>query len=215
MKAPAETHRTVQIHALSARREALAVGRAIFFLLYASAFVLSAELRAAPAGSEPLVLSSFERRFHDLDAEGQRIFRVLREGVSEAESRRDRRGAWPSVEELASEGIPPFAPDPLDRARYSWVRRTSDAVINYVGTPAPGTGREAVVVLITEPEPGTPIDPLAPVDEVHHRLADGAMLHVSVWMGPPLDADGAREAMRVLPLEKGFKQIVTSSARAP
>lgn len=212
MSAPAGSPRTVQIHSPSAARETSMVARALFFLLYGSALVLSAEIRGG-GSAEAAPSSIFERRFQDLDAADQRLYRALREGMIEAESRRSAKGAWPGVASLAQEGIPPFAADPLDHARYTWTARIGATVSNYIGTPAADSGRKALVVVITEPEPGTPSDPLAPVDEVHHRLADGAMIHVTVWMGPPLAE--ANAPLSVLPIEQGYQQILATAAKAP
>jgi hypothetical protein len=212
MSAPAGTPRTVQIASPSAGRESAMVARAVFFLVYASALLISGQSQAQ-RGAEAAPLSAFERSFHDLDAPDQRLYRALREGMIEAEARRSTTGAWPAVEALAKEGIPPFAPDPIDRARYVWTAQRGKLTSNYVGTPSEESGRKTVVVVITEPEPGTPSDPLAPVDEVHHRLGDGAMIHVTVWMGPPLPTTG--EPLSVLPIERGYQQIVNTSGKAP
>jgi hypothetical protein len=46
---------------------------------------------------------------------------------------------------------------------------------------------------------------------VHHRLQNGTMIHVNVWMGPALPE--AREAFGLLPPELGYKQIIGSVTR--
>jgi hypothetical protein len=190
------------------------VARAAFHILYWSAILISGQLHGLGSGAaEAAPPSPFERRFQDLDAPDQRLYQAIREGVAEAEARRSATGEWPSIESLAAEGIPPFAEDPIDKAHYVFKTVKNKTVIDYLGTPAPGSGREAVMVVITEPEPGTAKDPLARVDEVHHRLADGTMIHVTVWMGPLIELP--REPLSVLPLEQGWKQILIASTAAP
>ena len=192
------------------------MARAVFHVLYWSALVISAETYAHAPG-EPqraaaqAVASPFERRFQDLPAADQRLYRAIQEGVVEAERTRSSTGRWPGVEELGRAGVPPFAPDPLDAAGYKWLSVQTGPKVDYIGVPRPGSGREAFFAVIVEPDPGDPNDPLAPVDEIHHRLGDGRMIHVTVWMGPPL-AD-TREAFSLLPPEKGYRQVVSTTPR--
>lgn len=175
---------TREVASPSARAETWLVARAAFFIAYGSALWVSAETHAAaPVVAPPL--APFERRASDLAPEDQRVHRALQEGIVEAERRRSTTGRWPSAEDLAREAIPPFAPDPLDRARFSWSTVTSGAVVNYLGVPRADPARASFMVIIVEPDPGALPDPAAPVDETHHRLADGTMIQVSVWMGPP------------------------------
>jgi hypothetical protein len=206
--------RTVEVRPPSARAETRAVARAAFHIVYWSALFISAQTRAAGAGlAAEAPASPFERRFQDLPGEDQRLFRGLQEGVVEAERARSATGRWPSVEALGRAGVPPFAPDPLDRARYTWQQVQTGPKVDYVGTPAPGSGREAFFAVIVEPDPGTPNDPLLRADEIHHRLGDGTMIHVSIWTGPPLAEAG--EAFSLLPPEKGYRQVLAGSREAP
>ena len=78
--------------------------------------------------------------------------------------------------------------------------------VNYIGTPEAASKRETFVLIVTEPDPGTAIDPSAQVDDVHHRLADGSMIHVTVWIGPALAPNG--RAVAVLPPDQGYQQIL-------
>ena len=210
---PAPIARTHLITPPSARVESWAVARALFHIAYWSALLVSAQTYvppwradAAPVRREP---SPFERRFQDLPPADQRIFRSLQEGVAEAERVRSATGRWPSVDTLATKGVPPFAPDPIDRARYAWLGVQTGTRVDYIGTPAVGSGREAFFAVIVEPEPGTAPDPLVSVDEVHHRLDDGTMIHVTLWMGPPL-ADTS-EAFALLPPERGYRQVLSGT----
>lgn len=201
-RTPLNEARTVLVRPPSARGETWFVARAAFHILYWSALVISAETYAPGASSAAAVQRSpFAVAFQDLDPEGQRLYRAVREGIAEAERRREASGRWPRVEDLAREGVPPFAPDPIDRARYAWSFAQRGPVVNYVGAPVTG---KTFLVLIAEPDPGTAPDPGAVVDEVHHRLADGTMIHVNVWIGPGIST---RDAVAVVPVEDGWREI--------
>ncbi len=199
--------RTVVVRSPSARRETILVLRALFHIVFWSAVLIALErgtvARNAPGGGGA-TLTGEELFFRDLDPEGQRLFRAIGEGVVEAEAARSRTGEWPSVEELARRGIPPFAVDPIDRAGYRWRLLQEGTTVNYFGLARdPGGPTYAIVVL--EPEPDAPIDPRQVTDEIHHRLADGTLLHVSIWTAP-----GARDASRALsapPVEEGWRRI--------
>ncbi|APR86629.1 Hypothetical protein A7982_11978 [Minicystis rosea] len=201
--------RTHEVRPPSARAETAMVARAAFHIVYWAALVVSAQTYdpARPQGSVASPPSPFERRFPELATDDQRMYRAIQEGVAEAERRRSRSGRWPSPAALAREGVLPFAEDPIDRAGYTWSFAHTGPVVNYVGTPAPGSGREAFAVIVTEPDPGTALDPSAQVDDVHHRLADGQMIHVTVWMGPPLGP--LRDAVGVLAPDQGYKQVLS------
>lgn len=200
--------RTHEIRPPSARAETWAVARAVFHIVYWSALLISGQAAASGNGtaSAPPTLAPLERRFADLEAADQRLFRELREGMAEAEAARSLGGAWPSAAALGTRGVPPFAEDPIDRARYRWTSLSAKTVTNYLGTPDPASGRPTFLVIVTEPDPGTAIDPAATVDEIHHRLGDGTMIHVTVWTGPDLGPLPA--PVSVPDLERGFRQIV-------
>ena len=202
--------RTHEIRPPETRAETAMVARAAFHIVYWAALVVSAQTYdpARPAGAVTASAPSpFERRFPELGPDDQRMYRAIQEGIAEAERRRSATGRWPSADALAGEGVPPFAADPLDRARYAWSFVRTGPVVNYVGTPGPGSGRETFAVIVTEPDPGTASDPSAQVDDVHHRLADGQMIHVTVWMGPPLGP--LRDAVGVLAPDQGYKQVLS------
>ena len=194
---------TREVRPPSARGEGAMAARLAFHVAYWAMLLASAETYAA-GGAAKSAPSPFEVRFQQLSNANQRIYREVQEGVLEAERVRSSTGRWPGADELASDGVAPFAPDPIDRARHTWITVRGGTAVNYVGTEA--GGREALWMLAVEPDPGTPKDPTAPVDEVHHRLADGTMIHVTVWLGPP-PAPGAA-AVATLPPDLGYKQIV-------
>jgi hypothetical protein len=204
---------SLRVEPPSSRAETIGVARAAFHIVFWSALFVSAQTSpsAGAAPNDKPVASPYERRFQDLPFADQRTFRSVQEGLAEAERLRATSGAWPTVEELARRGVPPFAPDPLDRARYTWRFFHAGPNVDYVGTPDASSGREAFFVILAEPDPGTLDDPRARVDEVHHRLQNGPMIHAYIWMGPPLA--NVTAAFSVLPVENGYRQILTGQAR--
>jgi hypothetical protein len=114
-----------------------------------------------------------------LSASDQQLFRTLRQGLLAAEVDRARTGAWPEPEALAGRGVPPFTSGDAG-APYEWTRLQQGAIVNYFGRPR-DTAAPAWLLEIQEPEPGMRPD-TAPVDEEHHRLPDGTMVHTYVWM---------------------------------
>ena len=202
--------RTVVVRSPSARREAGLVLRAVFHIVFWSGLVIGVERGTTHAGTSAVSAGPQtvgEVAFGSLDQGQQLVFRQLKEGMIEAEADRSRTGKWPAAEELARRLVPPFAPDPTDKARYRWTELARGTVLNYVGAPDPASGRPTFVVVVVEPDPGTPIDPQAQTDEIHHRLADGTMLHVYVWTAP-----GVRPIQQVLAApapEDGWQRITT------
>ena len=175
----------VIVQSPSLLRETAGVVRAVVHIVFWSALLMGAtwfRRDTAGAGRAPQVAVD-EVAFRELDPEAQRLYRACLEGLTEAEDVRSRVGDWPTVAALAARAIPPFAPDPLDHAGYTWTMLRDGTLINYVGAPDAASKRPTFVISILEPDPGTPIDPQAYVDETHHKLRDGTLLHVSVWVG--------------------------------
>jgi hypothetical protein len=197
--------RTVEVRSPSAAREAGNVIRAVLHIAFWSAALLGASWKHAArdaTGGAKSATSVDEIAFRDLPGEDQRIYRNVLDGLVEAEDARVRDKAWPGVEALAARRIPPFAPDPVDQGKYSWKKLQSGGLVNYVGAPA-AAGRPTVLVVALEPLPGEPADPQAVVDETHHRLADGTMIHVSIWIGGA--APGA--AIQAPAYEDGWRRV--------
>jgi hypothetical protein len=178
------------------------VGGALFHVVFWSAFVIFAHPKQAAAEA----LLPFERRFSDLDVEGQRLVKNIK-----AEARRSKTGQWPEPEVLAAAAVPPFARDPLDRAGYVFKLVKQGSTINYVGAPREGSNREAFVVVITEPGPGTPPDPQVQEDEIHHRLGNGTMIHVGIWTGPRVE--DKRLPLAAPNPDEGFRQVLVGPVR--
>jgi hypothetical protein len=147
--------------------------------------------------------------FRNLPSAEQRIFREMQEGVSEALLRRGAEGTWPLVEALAGDGIPPFAPDVLDRTALRWERRSDGLTTAYVGTPTADRDASAFLILIVEPTPGGSEQPTPSViDEEHQLLPDGTLLHVTYWTraGAAVPAGVAAD-----PALQGWRQIRINS----
>lgn len=123
-------------------------------------------------------LLPYQALARDLPGSDQQMFRSLREGLLIAETDRARTGAWPEPSSLARRGIAPFNQS-SGGAEYEWSRLQQGAIINYLGQPR-DPAQLAWLLEIQEPEAGMPPDP-APLDEEHHRLPDGTMLHTYVW----------------------------------
>jgi len=177
--------RTVIVQSPSALRETGGVVRAVIHITVWSALLMGASWfpHRNDGAARPAATAVDEVAFRELDSEAQRIYRQTLDGLTEAEDVRSRAGEWPPVEALAARNVPPFATDPIDHAGYRWRLLRDGTLVNYVGTPSVA-GKPTYVIAVLEPDPGTPIDPQTPVDETHHKLRDGTILHVSVWTGP-------------------------------
>jgi hypothetical protein len=172
-------HRTVQ-HGASAsagwreRMGVLVVGGGIV-----SVIAVYLALNAAADRDAARDLLPYQTLARTLPEADQRLFRALRQGLLTAEAERARSAAWPEAAALAAQGVAPFAPA-SDGTHYEWSRLQQGAIINYFGQPRDPSA-PAWLLEIQEPEPGMPPD-TAPIDEEHHRLPDGTMVHTYVWM---------------------------------
>ena len=153
----------------------------------------------------------FQKLIADRPFDEQRVFRELQEGLLEAERMRSTENAWPTTSALADGGIPPFAADPTRRRAYDWRLNRNGTLVNYLGLPKDHDG-PAWLIVVLEPEPGVPPDqPFE--DQEHHRLLNGAMLHVSTWT----HANGRAVADRIvrMPQTEGWIQLFAVSASTP
>jgi hypothetical protein len=143
------------------------------------------------------------------------------------------------------------------RRFYRWQLRQEGPIVNYLGLPADRRD-PAFLLLVQEPDPGAPADGSLPggpaggagqaqgaraitggaavagaagaqaTDEVHHRLADGTLLHVSIWLREaPAAAAGAGAAGRsvaaddpgrdpgliAVPYARGWSQVLVGATR--
>jgi hypothetical protein len=195
----------------SAAAETGNVVRAVFWIGFWSAIAIAAV--HAPkhgAGGDGAAhgVQYDELAVDALPAAEQRLYRLLREGVSTAERTRGRTGTWPEVDALVARGVAPFV-DPIDRAGYTWTRLAAGATVNYAGVPDAASGLATFLVVVLEPEPGAPPDPTAVPDAVHHRMPDGTMVHVMIWRAP--GARAVSEAVAAPRVEDGWRRVIPTS----
>lgn len=152
---------------------ALAAGIVSVVAVY---LALNAATGSDDATRRLLPYQTLARRLPEPD---QRMFTAIRSGLLAAESDRARTSVWPDPSALAARGIGPFAAA-ADAAGYQWMRFQQGAITNYFGRPRDASAA-AWLLEIQEPEPGMLPDP-APTDDEHHRLPDGTVLHIYVWM---------------------------------
>lgn len=126
-------------------------------------------------------LLPYQMLVRDLVSADQAMVGVLKQSLLDAEMLRTVTGLWPEAPAVKS--LPRNAPGgdtSLPAAAYAWKRSSVGVVQHYLGLPAEDVSAAAWLIVIREPEPGVPTDS-APNDEEHHRLADGTVLHVSIW----------------------------------
>jgi hypothetical protein len=206
-----EPIRTEEVLPPSASGETRLVLRAAAAIVFGSLFLIGLHARDAGPGGGPRAgdLAPFQILFRDAPAPVQLMFRELQEGVTEAENARAAVGRWPATETLAAQGVPPFAGAAVATPAYRWRLVRDGVYVNYLGAPAPGSSAATFLVLIQEPDPGS-VEPAAaapPPDELHHRLADGTRLQVSIWFRPSgsLAPDGVAITR---PFVEGWTQVL-------
>ncbi|HVV84484.1 MAG TPA: hypothetical protein VHE35_15555 [Kofleriaceae bacterium] len=213
LPAEAERVRIVEVRPPSVAEETRLAVVAVLQIAFWSAIVIGAEYgevhRHDGAGGPKIEVNYDEVAFKTLPPEDQRLSGLIGEGMTSLELERSRAKAWPTVETMAGQGVPPFARDPIDRGAYTWTLLHDGTLTDYVGVPAPGSGRASFAIVFIEPEPGTPVDPNALVDEVHHRLSDGTMIHASFWRGPT--GSTLTAATDRPPPEDGWRRVTRGS----
>jgi len=197
-----EPARTVVVVGPSGRNERQFVLRA-GTLVAICGLLLAA--RSGPSGSTSGDLAPYQVRLVELAPSEQRIARELREGLTEAETSRARDGRWPEVAALASDGVPPFAVDPLAPDLH-WTLTRDGSTLNYLGVS--DRGGPSYLLVVQEPEPGNGDPPGTPPDDVHHVLRDGTILHVYACVR---DGAPSSTAPTSRPWLDGWKQIVADS----
>jgi len=157
-------------------------------------------------------LTPFQMLVRDLVGPEQLMFGRLQQAVSEAEALRAQTGRWP--EPAALGGLPALLPtgdESIPSSAYKWTRTQEGFVVNYLAVPLDDDAAAAWLLRIQEPDPNTPLD-VAPNDEVHHRLPDGTVLHVTIWT----HRFGGRvsPAFTLQPELSGWTQLLTAPVRA-
>ena len=184
----AQAMRDESIEPLSVRHELLAVVRVAMAITFAIWLYLANNPFGAAGGDlTKRALLPYQAFARDRAPEDQRMFRELQVALIEAETIRSTKGSWPTADDLAAEGIEPFAVNPAIKGpRYSWQTLRLGRIVNYLGVPdAAGT---TWLIWLQEPDPSAP-EAFRP-DEEHHQLLDGSVIHVAIWSR----ASGPREA---------------------
>ena len=201
--------REVVVQPPSLRDEGAWVFMAGVFVLVCVAYTVAFERvgSADRTGAPSTEVLPYQVLFRDLPGAQQRTFRAMQEGALEALPRRAVADAWPAVDALAADGIPPFAPDVLDKAGLRWSLRRSGLLWEYVGVPS-APDAPAFLISIQEPDPVSGEKPVpGVVDEEHRLLPDGRLLHVTYWVG----RTDARPDPILDPALRGWKQIRVAS----
>lgn len=202
--------RTVDVLPPSASGEGRLVFQAMGAIVFGALLVVGLHGSQGSSVAAP-GLAPFQTLFRDAAPGVQRLFRETQEGLAEAERVRAASGQWPSPAVLAGQAIPPFA----DAApAYAWRLARDGRTFAYVGAPS-SVGRAdtpSFLAVIQEPPPGysETVPPNAPPDETHHRLADGTLLHVTLWFR----ADGADlrdDAVMTQPFAAGWTQVLAGA----
>jgi uncharacterized protein DUF6162 len=209
--------RTVDIVPPSRNDEAAWVLMAAGFVLLGMIYTYAFQREAAQHGARGATggLLPHQVLFRDLPSAEQRMFRAMQEGAGEALRLRAERGAWPSTDALATAGVPPFAPDVLDKSGYRWSGRSEGLLTDYVGVPGRAQGAPAFLLFIQEPDPVTGERPPPPsvIDEEHQLLPGGVLLHVTYWkrsvgsLPPGMVVDPALEGWQQIRLRTPFEEM--------
>jgi hypothetical protein len=146
--------------------------------LYVAHSIDRSRLAGSAAGERELL--PYQKLVSTLDSVDQAMFHQLQEALPALERRRAASGRWPESAVLAAASIPPFATEEGEKTARRWQFVNQGLFVNYLGWPS-HAGDLAWLLLIQEPDPSAPVD-LAPNDETHHRLPDGTVLHVTVWI---------------------------------
>jgi hypothetical protein len=192
----------VAVELLSTRQELVHIVRVGVLIVLGVWLYLASALGDASATRKNLL--PYQTVIQSRPDTDQRMFRELQEALLEAERERSADGAWPDVNVLGDQGIPPFANDPTAKnAVFRWHLLKSGTLVNYLGIPD-RAGVPAWLLLVQEPDPGVPPDQNFE-DEEHNKLLDGTMLHVSTWSYP----DGTHASGKIvrLPQAEGWTQI--------
>jgi hypothetical protein len=184
-----------------AERVTLVSGLIVLVALWSVAFRLSAK-----GTIEEGALLPFQIAFQDLPSAEQRVFRELQEGFGEARRTRIAENSWPAPERLAEDGVPPFAPDPQDRAGYRWSLSKQGLTMNYLGIPTAPDSPD-VLLFIQEPEPNGGETGVS--DEEHQVLTNGRLMHVMYWKRKTSGQAG----LTLSPQTEGWSQIRFAAAK--
>ena len=144
-------------------------------------------------GADSGTLLPYQTLARNLISSDQATFGDLQKTLIEIEGTRVRIGHWPEV----PQGAAPSS--------YTWIGSREGLFLNYLAIPSDDASAAAWLLVIQEPDPAAVPDP-AQNDEEHHRLPDGTVLHVSIWMhrfGEQVPRDFVRQ-----PQTAGWVQVL-------
>jgi hypothetical protein len=152
-------------------------GRERFGVLALAAFIVTmvgvylALRSSALDGAGGGALLPYQTLVRNLVSSDQAAFGDLQKSLIEVEAARARTGRWPEAEGLQGPAPP----------SYTWIGSREGLFLDYLAIPSDDVSGAAWLLVIQEPDPAAVPDP-AQNDEEHHRLPDGTVLHVSIWM---------------------------------
>jgi hypothetical protein len=126
---------------------------------------------SAMDGASSGTLLPYQTLVRSLVSSDQATFGDLQKSLLEIEAARARTGHWPEA------GVPQGAAP----TSYTWIVGREGLFLNYLAIASDDVSAAAWLIVIQEPDPAAVPDP-AQNDEEHHRLPDGTVLHVSIWM---------------------------------
>jgi hypothetical protein len=145
-------------------------------LLIASTVGAYVALRSMSGAGDEERLRPYQALAGTLPEAERQMFAALHVSILGAEAFRARTGGWPEPRDLVSGEAAALADD----RGYQWRLARQTVVTQYLGLPDRPSD-PAWLLVFQEPIPGAPPDP-APNDEEHHRLPDGEVLHLYIWM---------------------------------
>ena len=142
-------------------------------------------------------LMPYQTLARDLVSSDQAMFTDLQQTLVKVEGERAAATKWPDPSTLQA----------TESSSYAWTGARQGFFMNYLARPSTDASGTAWLLLIQEPDPLATPDP-APNDETHHRLPDGTVLHVGIWMhrfGGQVPADFVRQ-----PDVAGWTQVLVA-----
>jgi hypothetical protein len=162
--------KTTSVGGSESRERLGVIALGVLILVTVSAY-LALRSSALESTGSPADLMPYQTLARDLVSSDQIVFTGLQQTLIRVEGERATASKWPDANTLGATGSP----------SYTWTASRQGFFMNYLARPATDAAGTAWLLLIQEPDPLATSDP-APNDETHHRLPDGTVLHVGIWM---------------------------------
>ncbi|RME45832.1 MAG: hypothetical protein D6795_16160 [Deltaproteobacteria bacterium] len=139
-------------------------------------------------------------------------FNELRAALEEICALREEEGRWPSPQALSDAFIPPFSPILLadgERLSHAWTFFEGPGIWIYLGRSRDPARSPHLMLRLEAAAPGADPRHLALIgtDPFHRRLADGTIIHFSLWYHTTLPLSPLLTAP---PERLGWRQVVIS-----